>query len=344
MKIQLGQPALDDERIASTMPFGRGLTGVAGSLILHAAVLVFSFVCRAPAAQDRVDAALPLPLNVRDDRLALAVAQPESAFVEPVPAPRNGPAPVTVAPVRAAPGGSRTIRSVRAESKPRGEMLREASTFGMAGRLGVEAIDVRSLSAESRIASNEQGGSRVADMVIAADAPLAEVASQVHEGVGVRGGPPGVALLGTCTRACRETAGRAVSGEIVSRSSSRARSWMRPRRSGSTHVRLESGDQVRGQLPPHLIQRIVRQTFGRFRLCYERSLRTRPGLEAHITATFIIGRDGGVTRVSAASKDAPPAMVACVESAFYGLSFPKPETGVVTVTYPLGFSTEPVDN
>jgi hypothetical protein len=33
-----------------------------------------------------------------------------------------------------------------------------------------------------------------------------------------------------------------------------------------------------------------------------------------------------------------PAVSACVVRAFYGLSFPQPEGGIVTVTYPIRFS------
>jgi len=35
---------------------------------------------------------------------------------------------------------------------------------------------------------------------------------------------------------------------------------------------------VNGRLPPEVIQRIVRQKFGRFRLCYEQNLRMQPSL------------------------------------------------------------------
>jgi hypothetical protein len=90
-----------------------------------------------------------------------------------------------------------------------------------------------------------------------------------------------------------------------------------------------------GHLPPDVIQRVVRQNFGRFRNCYESGLRSNPNLEGRVTARFVIGRDGAVSNVSAGG-DLPDAAVrSCVASAFYGLSFPAPDSGIVTVTYPI---------
>ena len=84
-----------------------------------------------------------------------------------------------------------------------------------------------------------------------------------------------------------------------------------------------------------MIQRIVRQNFGRFRQCYEIGQRSNPNLEGRVTARFVIGRDGAVSNVSAGG-DLPDAQVrSCVASAFYGLSFPAPDAGIVTVSYPI---------
>lgn len=100
-------------------------------------------------------------------------------------------------------------------------------------------------------------------------------------------------------------------------------------------VRPGGVTQVSGRLPGDVIQRIVRQNFGRFRACYEIGLRSNPNLEGRVTARFVIGRDGAVSNVSAGG-DLPDAQVrSCVASAFYGLSFPTPENGIVTVSYPI---------
>jgi hypothetical protein len=93
---------------------------------------------------------------------------------------------------------------------------------------------------------------------------------------------------------------------------------------------------VSGHLPPEVIQRIVRQNYGRFRQCYESGLRTNPNLTGRVSARFVIGRDGAVTNVSNGGSDLPDASVtSCVLSAFYGLSFPSPDNGIVTVAYPI---------
>ena len=94
-----------------------------------------------------------------------------------------------------------------------------------------------------------------------------------------------------------------------------------------------------GRLPAEVIQRIVRQNFGRFRLCYEAGLRGNPSLTGRISTKFVIGRDGGVMQSSDAGSDLPDQnVVACVVRSFNSLSFPAPEGGVATVTYPLTLS------
>jgi len=102
-------------------------------------------------------------------------------------------------------------------------------------------------------------------------------------------------------------------------------------RMGSTHVS--------GRLPPEIIQRIVRQNFGRFRACYEEGLRRRgPTLTGRIATKFVIGRDGIVRDLALAESDMNDADVeSCVTKAFGGLQFPVPEGGIVTVVYPIAF-------
>jgi hypothetical protein len=103
-------------------------------------------------------------------------------------------------------------------------------------------------------------------------------------------------------------------------------------------VRMGTGT-INGRLPPEVIQRIVRQNFGRFRLCYENGLRNSPNLQGRVGVRFVIGRDGAVSNVGNGGSDMPDSnVVSCVVRAFYGLSFPQPEGGIVTVVYPIMFS------
>ncbi|MFO0664929.1 MAG: AgmX/PglI C-terminal domain-containing protein [Polyangiaceae bacterium] len=94
-----------------------------------------------------------------------------------------------------------------------------------------------------------------------------------------------------------------------------------------------------GHIPPEVIQRIVRANFGRFRNCYESALRTNPSLSGRVATKFVIDRTGAVSAVSDGGSDIPDrGVVSCVNRSFYGLSFPQPEGGVVTVTYPILFA------
>lgn len=94
-----------------------------------------------------------------------------------------------------------------------------------------------------------------------------------------------------------------------------------------------------GSLPPEIIQRVVRQSFGRFRSCYEDGLRGNPNLEGRVTARFVIARDGSVATVQSGGSDLPDAhVVACVLHTYGSLTFPAPKDGVVRVSYPLMFS------
>jgi len=98
---------------------------------------------------------------------------------------------------------------------------------------------------------------------------------------------------------------------------------------------------VNGRLPPEVIQRIVRQNFGRFRLCYENGLRDNPNLTGRVSIGFTIATDGSVKNARVASSTLPHAGVGvCIQRAFIGLSFPQPEAGEVTVTYPILFAPD----
>ena len=97
--------------------------------------------------------------------------------------------------------------------------------------------------------------------------------------------------------------------------------------------------QVNGRLPPEVIQRIVRQNFGRFKLCYENGLRTNPNLAGRVAVKFIIDRNGAVSTASDGGSDLPDqGVVSCVVRGFGNLSFPQPEGGIVTVVYPIIFN------
>jgi hypothetical protein len=107
---------------------------------------------------------------------------------------------------------------------------------------------------------------------------------------------------------------------------------------GGPKIRVPSV-KTSGHMPPEVIQRVVRQNFGRMRMCYEQGLGRNPNLEGRVEVRFLIGSDGRVSSASAGSSSMPDgAVTSCVVSVFYAIGFPAPESGTVRVTYPISFT------
>jgi hypothetical protein len=215
------------------------------------------------------------------------------------------------------------------------EAMKEAMTFGMIGML---------TTMNGRALPTAIWGADVPNGPDASDAWGALYAEEIGESGGQGGlgltGPGqggggwgkgiGIGAIGTCGTNCgfgTDGMGRAVG------------------RTGGTHaprgpvLRAVGDTVVGGHLAPELIQRVVRQNFGRFRNCYETGLRANPNLTGRVTTRFIIDREGTVSTASNGGSDLPDSkVVSCVVSAFYGVSFPAPKDGVVSVSYPIMFS------
>jgi hypothetical protein len=157
------------------------------------------------------------------------------------------------------------------------------------------------------------------------------------EGGGGRGEGVGIGGIGTCGTNCGMGPGKWGIGPGGGTADSVGRT------AGPGHVTkvptVRPGKlELSGRIPAEVIQRTVRQNYGRFRSCYDMGLRTNPNLTGRVTARFVIGRDGAVSNAMNGGGDLPDAAVtSCVISAFYGLSFPAPDGGIVTVTYPIMF-------
>jgi hypothetical protein len=84
-------------------------------------------------------------------------------------------------------------------------------------------------------------------------------------------------------------------------------------------------------LPPEVVQRIMRQNFGRFRLCYEQGLRKNPNLAGRVGIDFQINAAGAVASAAKTTgSDLPdPAVLTCVASTIPKLSFPAPEAASI---------------
>ncbi len=97
---------------------------------------------------------------------------------------------------------------------------------------------------------------------------------------------------------------------------------------------------VSGRLPPEVIQRVIRQRMSRFRYCYQVGLRKNPALEGRVVPKFVIGRSGDVVSVEDGGSDLPdPDVKACIFQQIRTTTFPQPEAGIVTVTYPMTFKS-----
>jgi len=82
---------------------------------------------------------------------------------------------------------------------------------------------------------------------------------------------------------------------------------------------------VTGGFPTEVIERITRQSFGRFRLCYENGLRTNPKLLGRVVVHFVIDKTGAVeSSRSEGSSFADANVVQCIVRGFNNLSFPDP--------------------
>lgn len=213
----------------------------------------------------------------------------------------------------------------------RAEVLQEATNFGTIGLLNAMNAANAPSSAWGSFAMGPDSVNFAGDLFSANIAESAGSGGLSLSGREQGGGSKGVGVamgdIGTCLGL--NCYGR--DGGTFARSSS-----LSQRGHESRAPRIASAPPtLSGHLPPDVIQRIVRQNFGRFRQCYELGLRTNPGLEGRVTLRFVIGRDGAVSNVSTAG-DLPDAGVrSCMAGAFYGLSFPSPDAGIVTVNYPI---------
>jgi hypothetical protein len=111
------------------------------------------------------------------------------------------------------------------------------------------------------------------------------------------------------------------------------------------------GESAAGRLSAVSLQRAVRAGFDGFKTCHEAGLKRHPGLRGTVRVRFTVSRDGKVSEASDADSGAPdpiawgsgpnaaplpdPEVSACVVAAFRKLSFPRPQGGTFSVTYPI---------
>lgn len=104
---------------------------------------------------------------------------------------------------------------------------------------------------------------------------------------------------------------------------------------------LPSELAARYQLPPETIQRVVRDSYGAFLLCYEAGRRHNPALAGRVAVKFVIDKVGNVSLAADHGSDLPdPDVVTCVVRGFASLTFPPSPDGSATVVYPLVFAPD----
>jgi len=215
--------------------------------------------------------------------------------------------------------------------------LKEAQEFGMIGLINVGAGGDPnaptapwgrddSLGNDPLSARGNMWGDAIGDAFGAGGLGL----SGVGEGGGGRGEGIGLGNVGTLGHGAGTGTGQGFGnghGKLQGAHATKAPSL----RQGAT--------QVNGRLPPEVIQRIVRQNFGRFRLCYENGLRNNPTLSGRVSVKFVIDRSGAVSTAQDGGSELPDqGVISCVVRGFGNLSFPQPEGGMVTVVYPIMFN------
>jgi hypothetical protein len=89
------------------------------------------------------------------------------------------------------------------------------------------------------------------------------------------------------------------------------------------------------------MRRIIRQSFGRFRLCYEEALRLDPTLACQVDLRVVIERDGTVGKTFVGTTSGVAERVAsCVVSVVQRMSFPALDGGAETFAYGVAFATD----
>lgn len=98
-------------------------------------------------------------------------------------------------------------------------------------------------------------------------------------------------------------------------------------------------EPFQARLPAEVIRMTVRRNFSALRSCYEEGLGRDSKLEGRVDVRFVIARDGTVSAVGDGESPMPDEEVTqCVLNAFRTLHFPKPNGGIIKVTYPIAFS------
>ena len=109
---------------------------------------------------------------------------------------------------------------------------------------------------------------------------------------------------------------------------------LKGRKAGAPEV-VAGTAEVRGSLDKELIRRIIRRHINEVKFCYERELTRTPNMEGRVMINFTIGPTGTVAASMVQSSTlGNPAVEQCIAVAVRRWEFPRPQGGIVVVTYP----------
>jgi TonB family protein len=109
---------------------------------------------------------------------------------------------------------------------------------------------------------------------------------------------------------------------------------LKSRKAGAPEV-VPGTAEVRGSLDKELIRRIIRRHINEVKFCYEKELTRQPNLQGRVMVQFTIGATGQVISSVVQSSTMGNAVVEqCIAGAVRRWEFPKPQGGIVIVTYP----------
>lgn len=109
---------------------------------------------------------------------------------------------------------------------------------------------------------------------------------------------------------------------------------LKGRKAGAPEV-VPGTAEVRGSLDKDLIRRIIRRHINEVKFCYESELTRKPDLQGRVMVQFTIAPTGQVAAsiVQSSTMNNPP-VEQCIANAVRRWEFPKPQGGIVVVTYP----------
>ncbi|MEC7986252.1 MAG: AgmX/PglI C-terminal domain-containing protein [Myxococcota bacterium] len=96
---------------------------------------------------------------------------------------------------------------------------------------------------------------------------------------------------------------------------------------------------ILGGLDKSLIDAVIKRNMSQIRYCYQRQLSKNPSLGGKIVIKFVIAKDGSVSKANVKSSSmGSSAVESCIAGRFKRFQFPKPNGGIVIVSYPFIFS------